>query len=93
MKGLSGFIFGIIATIVSLIICLVVGLYVVLVNDPNMSLFYAAFTEFVTMLGFILLTYIDDKGWISFRNSRYDVIAPVWIFMAVLFAIVVYIKT
>jgi hypothetical protein len=91
-ERLSGWIFGIIATIFSLIIFIVVGLYVLIVKYSNMSLFYAALTGLATMLGFILLIYIDDKGWIYFRNSRYAVIAPVWIFMAVLFAIIVYIK-
>ncbi len=92
MKGLTGFVYGSIAAVVAFILCVLVGVIALFVGGESWRLFFAVLAAFITMLGFIALIYIEDRGWVDFQNSYYDTLGPVWIFAAVLIAIFVFIK-
>lgn len=93
MSGLSGFLFGIGATVISFILFLISFIYSLLAKKPNIKIVYASASAFVTMLGYIGFLYIaDDKHLINFPNKYYDVLGPGWTIAAVMIALYVLVK-
>jgi bacteriorhodopsin len=84
MSGLSGWVFGVGATVVAFILWLLVLLSLAFIKEPDMRYFYAMSSGFLTMLSFIGLTHMDEKHWINFPNSYYDVLGPAWVIAAVI---------
>ncbi len=92
MKGLSGFLTGIVAFIVTFVVLVVVGMYCLIAGEPNLKLLYASLAAFATMLILGAISYADEKHWISFPNSLYDTLGPGWVILSAVVAIIVYIK-
>ncbi len=91
MQGLSGFFTGIVAFIVTLVVLVVVGIYCLIADDPNIKLLYASLAAFATMLMLGGISYAQEKHWISFPNSLYDTLGPGWAILSAVVAIIVYI--
>ena len=86
MKGLSGWVFGLGATVAAFVLWLLVLVSYVFIKEPNMTYFYATGSGFLVMLAFVGLIYADEKRWIDFPNSYYDVLGPAWTVAAIIVA-------
>ena len=91
MKGLSGFIQGVVGFVVTIVILILVGLYCLIASQPNLKLLFAALAMFGVMLIFWLMTWADDRGILDFRNSLYDTLGPLFIGLALVAAVTVYV--
>ena len=93
MSGLSGWLFGIGATVISFMLFLISIIYFLLAKDPNIKIVYASVSAFITMLFYIGFSYMaDEKQWIYFPNRYYDVLGPVWTMAAVVIALYVFVN-
>lgn len=92
MSGLSGWVFGVVATVVAFILWILTAFILAFIQEPDMRFFYAVSSGFLTMLSFIGFIHMDEKHWINFPNSYYDVLGPAWTVAAIIitFCVLIY---
>ena len=90
MQGLNGFLYGLFAAAVSFLLSIAAAILALTVGGLAVQVFYATLVGFATMLVFVLLMIFKDKGWIDFHNSYLDILAPIWMILAIVFMIMTF---